>query len=106
MTSIREIRRLVNKYCDYEVSKECLVYLKESCEEVNSNVIRQIIEEFEENNKIRERAGIPKYKRIKGTYIKVFCEKLLKAINVFNGGNGGNASTNITTSLSEAGEIT
>ena len=106
MVSLREIRKLVKRKCDYEVSQESLILMRDCCEQLIDEYILRVVEEIDEINSIRSRAGIPILKRIKKTCINTFCQNLLKTISVFYNGNDGNASAKVTTLLSQAGEVT
>ncbi len=90
MVSRKEIRREIKKYWTAEVSQDCVVYLKDLCEKINSLVIEGAVNELNGINRIRARAKIPILKRIKVPYLRTFRDNLINSFNDFKMGRLGN----------------
>ena len=100
MVSRKEIRRKIKEHFKGEVSSECLVYLKETCEKLINDVIEAGVEEFHATNRIRERARIAKLKRITSSEFKNVSKQIFKETPDFKHGEIG--ELNKKTILSKA----
>ena len=106
MISQRELKRELKKVCDCEVSRDGLLQLQSICEDLICNLVKDVIAEFEELNKLRRFHKLPRLKRIPQFIFEKVGNNVFKSANGFEvHGELGNTSSNVTTNLSEAVEV-
>jgi len=93
MISRRDIKRKLSKYYQGEISLEGVEFLKCICENVVDEVIKQSVDDFQEINSIREKAGVRPYKRFNSKYLK-YLDNPFKSLAVAPAGKIGDPNRN------------
>lgn len=62
--STNTIRQILKNKTNYDVSRQAILYAKKLVEEYLEDIINKAVKHMEETNSIRERANLPKQKRL------------------------------------------
>jgi len=102
------VKRILKEYLeDSEISKEYVENVRKYLEEIIKDIANKSKEQLEVNNHFRKIQGLPKLKRyrsdlLRNLYLNHLAE-IYKLYPDFKIGDVGNASANVTTTLSDAG---
>ena len=100
----KTVKRILSEYVNGDVSKDGCLKVKEFCENILYWIAKESLRELDNINTLRRIHNVPELKRISSSiYLKIL-NSINNQLSDLLDGNVGNASANVTTTLSEADE--
>jgi hypothetical protein len=78
MISKREIRKIIEKYWDMDISDNTLETIKNDCKIYTEDLIKDLVDNFKENNRVRKLSGLRELKKLKPNIYKSLSGKVNK----------------------------
>ncbi|MCK5635981.1 MAG: hypothetical protein KAH91_01065 [Thermoplasmatales archaeon] len=100
MIPYKTVKRILKSNVNEEVTHQSVVCVKDFLDNVCKDIATASKREFDNYNELRELHKLPKSKRIPSFIFINFVTRLYNELTDVKDGNVGNASSNVTTTLS------